>query len=61
LKPQSRKPSAETETLATVGVAVGTLFGHRLRGRIPEARFRPVLATIRGILGAAMVIKGARS
>ena len=47
--------------MATVGVAAGTVFGNRLLGRIPEARFRPMLSVILGILGAAMVIRGLRA
>jgi uncharacterized membrane protein YfcA len=45
--------------VATLGVVVGTLFGNRLLSRIPEALFRPLLAVILGLLGAAMLIKGA--
>jgi uncharacterized membrane protein YfcA len=50
-----------TVAVATVGVVVGTVFGHRLLGRIPEALFRPILAAILGILGAAMLINGIRA
>lgn len=47
--------------VATVGVVVGTLFGNRLLGRVPEALFRPILAAILGILGAAMLVNGLRA
>ena len=44
--------------VATVGVIAGTLFGHRLLARIPEARFRPTVAVILGLLGLAMIARG---
>ena len=47
--------------VATLGVAVGTVFGHRLLDRIPEALFRPILAVILGTLGAAMLVSGLRA
>ena len=50
-----------TVAAATLGVVVGTVFGHRLLGRIPEALFRPILAAILGILGAAMLISGIKA
>jgi uncharacterized membrane protein YfcA len=50
-----------TVAMATLGVVAGTVFGNRLLGRIPEARFRPMLSVILGILGAAMVIRGIRA
>jgi uncharacterized membrane protein YfcA len=34
--------------------------GNRLLARIPEATFRPIVATILGLLGAAMITNGAR-
>jgi uncharacterized membrane protein YfcA len=43
---------------ATVGVVCGTLFGHRILIRIPEERFRPIVAVLLAILGAAMLIVG---
>jgi uncharacterized membrane protein YfcA len=49
-----------TVALATLGVVAGTVFGNRLLGRIPEARFRPMLSVVLGILGAAMLIRGIR-
>ena len=44
--------------VATVGVIAGTLFGHRLLARIPEAMFRPTVAVILGLLGLAMIARG---
>jgi uncharacterized protein len=44
--------------MATVGVIIGTVFGSRLLRRIPEARFRAILAVILSILGAAMLMNG---
>jgi uncharacterized membrane protein YfcA len=44
--------------LATIGVACGTLFGHRLLIRIPEERFRPTVAVLLGVLGLAMLVPG---
>jgi uncharacterized membrane protein YfcA len=49
-----------TVAAATVGVIAGTLLGNRLLARIPETRFRPIVAIILGTLGAAMIINGAR-
>jgi uncharacterized protein len=46
---------------ATAGVIAGTLVGNRLLARIPEARFRPIVAVILAVLGAAMIINGART
>jgi len=43
---------------ATVGVVCGTLFGHRILIRIPEEQFRPIVAMLLAILGAAMLIVG---
>jgi uncharacterized membrane protein YfcA len=45
---------------ATAGVIAGTLVGNRLLSRIPETRFRPIVAIILAVLGAAMIINGAR-
>ena len=50
-----------TIAFATIGVVFGTLFGHRLLMRIPEERFRPTVAVLLAILGAAMLIIGVRS
>ena len=47
-----------TIAAATVGVVCGTLFGHRILIRIPEERFRPIVAVLLAILGAAMLIAG---
>jgi uncharacterized protein len=49
-----------TVAAATVGVIAGTLLGNRLLARIPETRFRPIVAIILGVLGAAMIFNGAR-
>jgi len=43
---------------ATIGVVCGTVFGHRLLVRIPEERFRPTVAVLLAILGAAMLTIG---
>jgi uncharacterized membrane protein YfcA len=45
-----------TIAVATAGVVVGTLFGHRLLLRIPEATFRLVVSVTLGVLGSAMLI-----
>ena len=45
-----------TVAAATAGVVVGTLFGHRILMRIPEARFRLIVAVTLGVLGSAMLI-----
>ena len=45
-----------TVAAATAGVVVGTLFGHRLLIRIPEERFRVIVAVTIGVLGSAMLI-----
>jgi uncharacterized membrane protein YfcA len=50
-----------TIAFATIGVVCGTLFGHRVLMRIPEERFRPTVAVLLAILGAAMLIIGVRS
>jgi len=47
-----------TIAVATLGVVCGTLFGHRLLIRIPEEKFRPTVAVLLAILGAAMLIAG---
>jgi uncharacterized membrane protein YfcA len=47
-----------TITIATIAVACGTLFGHRLLIRIPEEEFRPTVAVLLAVLGGAMLIVG---
>jgi uncharacterized membrane protein YfcA len=49
-----------TIAVATIGVACGTLFGHRLLIRIPEEKFRPTVAILLTILGGGMLIVGGR-
>lgn len=44
--------------LAAVGVLAGTLIGHRLLARIPENRFRPIVAVLLLLLGIAMLASG---
>ena len=44
--------------IASVGVIVGTVFGNRVLRRIPEARFRPIVAIVLAVLGTAMLIVG---
>jgi uncharacterized membrane protein YfcA len=43
--------------VATVGVIIGTLLGSRLLQRLPEARFRRVLAVMLGALGVLMLTR----
>jgi uncharacterized membrane protein YfcA len=50
-----------TVAAATAGVIAGTLFGHRLLMRIPETRFRVIVAVTLAVLGLAMLIHGVRS
>jgi uncharacterized membrane protein YfcA len=49
-----------TIAVATAGVGAGTLFGHRLLTRIPEAQFRFVVATMLAVLGSAMLLSAFR-
>jgi uncharacterized membrane protein YfcA len=49
-----------TIAAATAGVIAGTVFGHRLLIRIPEDRFRLVVALTLAVLGSAMVISAFR-
>ena len=49
-----------TIVFATIGVVCGTLFGHRALVRIPEEKFRPTVAVLLAILGAAMLFVGLR-
>ena len=44
--------------IATVGVIVGTVFGLRLLGAIPERMFRRVVAIVLALLGGVMLMKG---
>ena len=41
--------------LATIGVTVGTVAGHRVLTRISEVWFRRILAVVLALLGAAMI------
>jgi len=43
---------------ATLGALIGTLFGERLLKRIPEDRFRQIVAVLLLLLGAYMITKG---
>jgi uncharacterized membrane protein YfcA len=45
-----------TVAIASVGVIVGTVVGHRVLVRIPESTFRPVVAVVLALLGAAMLV-----
>ncbi len=45
--------------IAVGGVVIGTLFGRRALERIPESRFRAVVAAVLAALGSAMLVKGA--
>jgi len=42
------------------GVVVGTLFGGRLLSRIPESKFRPVVAVVLAALGGWMLVSTLR-
>jgi uncharacterized membrane protein YfcA len=44
--------------LASIGVIVGTVIGGRVLTRIPEARFRPVVAGVLAVLGLWMLGRG---
>jgi uncharacterized protein len=44
--------------VATAGVVAGTLVGARLLARVPEERFRRVVATIILLLGIATLVRG---
>lgn len=44
--------------LATTGVAIGTVLGHRVLVRTPEVWFHRVLAVILAVLGGAMLLRG---
>lgn len=44
--------------IATLGVVLGTVLGNRLLVRIPEHVFRPTVAVILAVLGAAMLMRG---
>jgi hypothetical protein len=50
-------PAIAAASAAAVG---GTLFGHRVLMRIPEEKFRPTVAVLLAILGAAMLMVGVR-
>jgi uncharacterized membrane protein YfcA len=43
--------------LATLGVAIGTVLGSRVLGRIPEAWFHRTLALVLALLGGTMVVR----
>jgi uncharacterized membrane protein YfcA len=47
--------------VATAGVLIGTVIGSRALVRIPEHRFRRVVALIVGVLGALMIVRGIRN
>lgn len=49
-----------TIAIATAGVIVGTFWGGRVLARIPESRFRVIVALILAALGAVMVLQGFR-
>jgi uncharacterized membrane protein YfcA len=44
--------------IATIGVVIGTLVGRRALARIPETRFRALVAVLLALLGTAMIVKG---
>lgn len=45
--------------VATIGVVLGTILGGRLLVRIPERRFRRMVAVVVGLLGAYMLFRAA--
>ncbi len=45
-----------TIAIATVGVVIGTLYGERLLGRVPERRFRLVVAALLVLLGVSFLV-----
>jgi uncharacterized membrane protein YfcA len=47
--------------VATAGVLVGTVIGSRVLVRIPEQRFRRVVAIVVGVLGVLMIVRGIRT
>lgn len=50
-----------TVAIGSAGVVAGTLLGHRLLSRMPEAAFRRVVAVLLALLGGAMMVKGLRA
>ncbi len=46
--------------IATVGVAIGTLFGSRLLARVPDEWFRSAVAIVLASLGLTMLVQGIR-
>ncbi len=44
--------------ITTVGVVIGTAFGTRVLGRIPERAFRRIIAVFLLALGLYMVVAG---
>jgi len=46
--------------ISTAGVVVGTLFGGHMLSRIPESKFRVIVATILTALGASMLTQAVR-
>jgi uncharacterized membrane protein YfcA len=47
--------------LACVGCVIGTFYGRRILDRIPEARFRQIVALLILLLGATMLATGIRA
>ena len=45
---------------ATAGVVIGTAFGARVLGRIPERTFRRIVAVLLLLLGIYMTLAGGR-
>jgi uncharacterized membrane protein YfcA len=44
--------------VATAGVVAGTLFGRGVLARLPDRLFRPAIAVVLGLLGAAELLQG---
>jgi uncharacterized membrane protein YfcA len=49
---------ATSVAIATAGVVAGTLLGNRVLARVPEDRFRRIVATIILLLGVATLVRG---
>jgi len=51
-------PLAVPIVMTIAGVVFGTVVGARVMRRVPEPWFRPVVAAILAVLGAAMIVQG---
>ena len=53
-------PVGRLIVIATAGVVLGTVLGNRILARIPETRFRLIVAAILAVLGTTMLAQGLR-